>query len=625
MIARQRQNLTLTFAAETERNRSSAVLARLSNYETQIAEATQELADGLAQLGQFMPELEDALREMQKAISVLPNGQLDAAVTAEQTALQHLIRARQNVRKMLSQPNSQQASECRKFDRQQRQKLRTPEQVKKDREQQLAESRQQLDQLAQKQREWSEELKQSNASNDSQKNQQQQKQESQKEQQQKSQSQSQSQSQSKSDSQSQSSSSQAQSAKSAAERQQELLDALEKLRERLAKNQGSTEAGEKTADLAEEAMRRGLEELQGAKGDDAAESGQEAAEHLERLAAHLAAMNARDFGERLDRSQQLAEQLAGQQQKVAEQLGDGGEPKKSTGDRTGGDKSQSSQQQQTSTSSKTGKSGSEGSGKSSGQTQQSLARQERRLAAEADMLNELLNGLRADGLGEKSGIARELDEVSQANSPAQSADEMRGVAEHLDAKRPVQAAASAQYAAQQLSELAGQLKGLRGRFAQPQLEELLALENQLAQIQEQLRRGVDGAEGEQVIEQWQKLEPQLETLSSADPRLADALKELQAASHKSTANGEEAKQSGSTESGSPNRSAQSGNRAPLPPGLYWMKLGANRELREVAKAVQVKIQEAILAAALQDADEPVPPAYKQLVDEYYKALSDDLR
>jgi len=28
---------------------------------------------------------------------------------------------------------------------------------------------------------------------------------------------------------------------------------------------------------------------------------------------------------------------------------------------------------------------------------------------------------------------------------------------------------------------------------------------------------------------------------------------------------------------------------------------------------------------LQDSDEPVPPEYKQLVDEYYKALSDDLR
>ena len=70
---------------------------------------------------------------------------------------------------------------------------------------------------------------------------------------------------------------------------------------------------------------------------------------------------------------------------------------------------------------------------------------------------------------------------------------------------------------------------------------------------------------------------------------------------------------------------RAGNQVELPPGLYWMQLGGNADLKEVAKALQVKIQEAILAAALQDSDEPVPPEYKQLVDEYYKALSDDLR
>ena len=39
----------------------------------------------------------------------------------------------------------------------------------------------------------------------------------------------------------------------------------------------------------------------------------------------------------------------------------------------------------------------------------------------------------------------------------------------------------------------------------------------------------------------------------------------------------------------------------------------------------MKIQEAILAGALQDADQPIPPEYKALVEKYYRALSDDLR
>ena len=46
--------------------------------------------------------------------------------------------------------------------------------------------------------------------------------------------------------------------------------------------------------------------------------------------------------------------------------------------------------------------------------------------------------------------------------------------------------------------------------------------------------------------------------------------------------------------------------------------------RSVNQALQAKIQEAILAGALQDSDEPVPPQYRELVEKYYKTLSDDL-
>ena len=48
-------------------------------------------------------------------------------------------------------------------------------------------------------------------------------------------------------------------------------------------------------------------------------------------------------------------------------------------------------------------------------------------------------------------------------------------------------------------------------------------------------------------------------------------------------------------------------------------------LRQVNKALQVKIQETILAGALLDPDGTVPPAYKKMVDEYYRRLSEDLR
>jgi hypothetical protein len=57
----------------------------------------------------------------------------------------------------------------------------------------------------------------------------------------------------------------------------------------------------------------------------------------------------------------------------------------------------------------------------------------------------------------------------------------------------------------------------------------------------------------------------------------------------------------------------------------WITLPNGQGAREIARVLQTKIQEAILAGALLDSDQPVPPEYKPLVEKYYKTLSDDLR
>ncbi len=49
------------------------------------------------------------------------------------------------------------------------------------------------------------------------------------------------------------------------------------------------------------------------------------------------------------------------------------------------------------------------------------------------------------------------------------------------------------------------------------------------------------------------------------------------------------------------------------------------ELRQIVTLLQARIQDAILLTARMDADEPVPAKYQRLVEEYYQALSDDLR
>jgi len=65
-------------------------------------------------------------------------------------------------------------------------------------------------------------------------------------------------------------------------------------------------------------MEQGLKELDKQDAVAAAKEGERSAEQLERLADHLAAMNARDFGQRLDQAQKLARNWPNKQQSLAQ-------------------------------------------------------------------------------------------------------------------------------------------------------------------------------------------------------------------------------------------------------------------------------------------------------------------
>jgi len=71
--------------------------------------------------------------------------------------------------------------------------------------------------------------------------------------------------------------------------------------------------------------------------------------------------------------------------------------------------------------------------------------------------------------------------------------------------------------------------------------------------------------------------------------------------------------------------AGSGGGGSTEPQFQYAGQNVNAQLRHVIDMLQTKIQAAILLTARMDADEPVPAKYRGLVDEYYQALSDDLR
>lgn len=575
LIKRQRQQLSQAFAARQQPNATAEASSKLAAGEAELLEKTVEFWEGLEALAGPIPTLEDAVKQMKSAVKELEAGDIAAGEQAEQQALAALIKARENVRQKLNQSPS--SSQCQKFDKAQRQKLRMPEKKEQDKQKELAEARKKLGDLAQREREWSQQAQTAcqnpSASGKPGK---------------------------PSSSPSPSSSgepmpspesSASPSREEVAKAQEKMLEELAEIQKRLPQLSKSSEAAKQQAEQAAESMQKGLGELKREQGDAAAKSGERSAERLDELAAHLAAMNSQDIGQRLDQAQKLAQELAAKQEAVEKQLGSdksSNKPEASArkpGETTSGEKKPG-----------TGESNEPGDG-------EKLAAEEKGLATKAQMLAEQLARLERDAAAEPGGVGQKLSAASAENPPQEIAAAMQQAAEDLKGERRAEAGRGVAKSREQLQELSKALGEAKSQYAQPQLEELMKLEERLAQL---MQRGEQTKEAGSKpspadAEKWQQLAAKLESLAFGDKRLAEALRRLGIG--KITKEGE-----------------------PAPPGVYpEMELLDGPNIREVAKALQTKIQEAILAGALMDADQPVPREYRELVDKYYRALSDDLR
>jgi hypothetical protein len=647
LITRQRQGLSQAFLAGQNQHASKEIAVRLSESQEQVQEATFELATGLAERGIEIPLLHQAVKSMGAAIDALDATNFPDAISSEQQALAFLISARENLRKKLNQADSQCASACKKFDREQRQKLRMPEKKKTDKQQQVAQARQKLEDLAKRERKWSEEAKQCCNS--------------------------QSQSSSKSGSKpSQSSSSPSQSSAESqppeqqqegekrdnpspsdvAAKQEQLKSELAELQKEIEKLDTAGKAAGEQARQAAESMQQSLVELQKADGEAAAKEGERSANQLEQLSAHLAAMNARDFGQRLDEAQKLAQQLADRQGALEEKLRQQNEGKISSGASTPKSGDQPSQDGNGEGTPKPGSGGQlrkEGHSSDQGGSHPSsadLARDQLGLSAQTDLLADLLDRLKQDSITETGLVKQALDRADSKDPPREIAAGIRRTAEDLQTERKTAAAKGASAAKEGLQALSKSLATARGEYAQPQLKELMALEEQLAQLQEQIMRPQNQGQDSKLAtgQKWQQLEPRLDKLASADKLLADALQKLREGPPSKSPSKESGDTPGDGGQKTPTDSTVNGQSPPkpdsklkatnfqpngeqeVPEGFYfWLELGDSAGVREISKAVQTRIQEAILAGALLDADQPVPPAYKDLVEKYYRALSDDLR
>ncbi len=608
----------MTFSAAQQREFTTEIGNRVTRYQTEILEATREFTDGWEALAGESVDLRMAIAAMESALQRLATNDATAAADDEQVALGSLIRARQNIRQKLSESSSS-SSACRTFDRQQQQKLRKPEQPKKDQNQQLTELRQNMDSLAQEQRQWSEEVKSGS----------------------KPQLDSESSptdpmpTESASSSSPSSSSKPSPTAQELAQKQQELQEAWEKLREQVAAlPDASTPVQESAAEIAAN-MQRGLEAQQQGDAEQAAESGESAAELLERLADHLATSQSSDVLERLSQAQQLAAGLAQSERRLADQIAaKTGQPAAVAGNSAVGVNSDAQAE------------AAEALAALPAAERAHLAGRQQGLAAQGALLAEQLERLRGEALATDPRAADALQRVQQTHAPQDIADEMALAGSEISQghRRALQTLADAE---QRLGELAGDLQAARTELGQPRLEELIALEQELARTIEQLQNPATAATLADA--ELGELERKLAALAAGDRRMEQALNGTPSESPTGQPSGSSPGEQGEPQSataGEPpgtspansssnstnNSATQSGTafspqgEQPVRPGFYsrsnWM---TPTRLRQANEVVQRQIQEIILAGAQMDGDAAVPPQYAPLIEEYYRRLSDDLR
>ena len=233
----------------------------------ELADATDRFADGIAQRGEPIPALAEAVAAMKLARAALAGKQLAGARPHEETALAALVSARRNLRKLLSQSNQQQASACRSFDRQQEQNLRRPPQDQKKR--QLANLENDLRKLARQEREFSEELEPRSRPGQPQQ------------------------------------SASPPSPGGPAQRQQEAVKEAERLRELAREDESLTDRTRQRMNDATDTIRKSAEEIQAKRPAESAAEARTAAEQLERLAQQVGALKAGELADQMARTRDL--------------------------------------------------------------------------------------------------------------------------------------------------------------------------------------------------------------------------------------------------------------------------------------------------------------------------------
>lgn len=220
------------------------------------------------------------------------------------------------------------------------------------------------------------------------------------------------------------------------------------------------------------------------------------------------------------------------------------------------------------------------------QGEDGLSDDQHRLADRTEELADLVQQLLADSTQQDWQVQESLSKQVSQNSPRQAAAKMERAAQAIARGQAATASKSGQGAADSLQRFAAGLGQVQQTMGPARLAKLTKAEKRAAELIKALRRGAGAAEQAMAVAESARLAESIRPLAHDDDELSEAVDALP-------------------------RFAKS-------PTLLV------EGLRQLDEVLQREIQQAIVAGVMQEADGPVPPEYAEMVDDYFRVLSDDV-
>ena len=342
-------------------------------------------------------------------------------------------------------------------------------------------------------------------------------------------------------------------------------------------------------ELARQRMAQGTQRAEGASSalargetDEAKEAAREASGQFRELAKQVAALSAAELAAKIAATRDLTAELAERERELGDRFGAEETPGRSAGS-----------------------DGHAGEAGPSGTEYDSLISDAAKIAESGQSVQDILEALGGDMQADGEHLAR----IASAREHAQMEDlvrRMQEIEQRLRSNKLDGIRAETREVADRLEVLAHELDAIHGSIVAPQLTQLLALEQQAAQLQERLAKLSSDAE----ITQWhldtQTLMFSLEN-AGAGSSAVESLRQTMA--------------DAGWGSSRPGWGWELSSRDELNDVYYTAPPAYRDNLTGVIEVVQRKARELLLRDLMAIGQEAVPPQYEKLVERYFEVLS----